>query len=131
MKILPSLDPEAIKPVVVVDQEGNIINQVKTDYFYFEDSSFVTGETGREHDFSLDSPVRLYVDNFQFINDGDGDIKIEIYDSADSAYGSQITIKGKTNSATGVGEIFETINLRIKKIRVTWVADSAYRVIAH
>lgn len=82
----------------------------------YEDTSFVTG----------DSPIVLAVNTDlgrnghegYFTNDGPGDIKVEI--SADgTTYGGQHTLRG--------GEILDLDNLKINKIRVTWVQNSAYR----
>lgn len=54
-----------------------------------------------------------------FINDGDGDIKVEI--SLDGlVYGEQFT--------TFLGETIDLGGIGISKIRLTWVADSAYRI---
>lgn len=87
---------------------------------YFEDTNFVTG----------DSPITLDINtalgrnatNTQVINDGPGSFTIE--SSTDgAAFGDPITIK-----ASDPPFCYEDID--IDSIRITWVADSAYRVIA-
>ena len=86
---------------------------------YFEDTSFVTG----------DSPVTLDINaalgrnatTATVINDGAGDFTIALSTDGTS-FGNDITIKQRERW------IFDDID--IDSIRITWIADSAYRVIA-
>jgi len=84
----------------------------------FEDTSFVVG----------DSPVTLDVNadlgnngkDGYIINDGAGDFTVAISDDGTN-FGDEATMKA--------GEIMSLIHLDIDKIRITRVADSAYRVL--
>ena len=84
----------------------------------YEDTSFVTGESPRVLDVLTDLGRNGH-DGYM-VNDGNGDIKVEISDDG-TTYGGQHTIKKD--------EIFDFYMLDIAKIRLTWVADSAYRML--
>jgi hypothetical protein len=84
----------------------------------YEDTSFVTGESPRVLDVLTDLGRNGH-DGY-IVNDGDGDIKLEISDDGTS-YGGQHTIEKD--------EVFDLYMLDIAKIRLTWVADSSYRVL--
>jgi len=83
----------------------------------FEDTDFVSG----------DSPVTLDVNaalgrnatDFEIINDGPGDFTVSLSNDG-AAFGDEITVKS--------GELFGMTSISIDKIRITHVADSAYRV---
>ncbi len=83
----------------------------------YEDTSFVTGESPIVLDFNADAG-RNARDGY-VANDGTGDIKVEISDISANTYGGSHTIKS--------GEILELKGVDIDKIRLTWIADSAYR----
>lgn len=104
------------KRVVLVRPSGNLINSGRT--FKYEDTSFVTGESPRTLDVNTDLG-RNAVDGY-FINDGDGNLLIEFSDDGTS-YGEQHTIKK--------GEVVDLENLDIDSIRLTWVSNSAYRIL--
>ena len=85
---------------------------------FYEDTSFATG----------DSPLVIEVrDDLSnkpgqagwFINDGAGDIQIAMQNNEQSGYGDNITTKS--------GEMYQLNGLNIRRFRITWVADSAYR----
>lgn len=84
----------------------------------YEDTSFVTG----------DSPVVLDVNtdlgrsgrDGYIANDGAGNFTVEISDVAAGTYGGSHTVKA--------GEILELSGVDIDKIRITWIANSSYRV---
>lgn len=84
---------------------------------YFEDTSFVTG----------DSPVTLDINTalgrnattLLIINDGPGNFTYQLSTDG-SAFGDAITMKS--------GEFKEYEGVSIDSIRITWVSDSAYRV---
>jgi len=83
----------------------------------YEDLNFVTGNSP--------AVLNIFVDLGRFghegylINDGPGDIKLEISTDG-TTYGGQHTIKQ--------GEQLVLDNLKISKIRLTWITDTAYRV---
>jgi len=83
----------------------------------YEDASFVTGESPRELDVLTDLGREGH-DGY-IVNDGDGDIKVEFSDDG-TAWGDQHTLKKD--------EWLPLFMLEIAKIRLTWVADSAYRI---
>jgi len=86
---------------------------------FFEDTSFVTG----------DSPVSLDINTALgrnaktgwVKNDGNGNFTISLSINGTN-FGDEITMK--------TGEVFSFENLSVDTIRITWVADSAYRVSA-
>lgn len=82
----------------------------------YEDTAFVTAETGRVLDVNADLGRNAH-DGY-FINDGPGNILLEISDDG-LIYGALHTIKGD--------EIISLSKLDIDSIRLTWVSDSAYR----
>ena len=83
-----------------------------------EDTSFVQG----------DSPVTINVhgtlnangNQGYIINDGPGDISIEIATSGVAVYGSAFTLKA--------GEGLDLAGRNVFRIRLTWVSNTAYRV---
>ncbi len=86
---------------------------------FFEDTSFV----------AIDSPVTLDINTAlgrnatkgSIINDGDGNFTVAF--STDGAiFGDDITLKRN--------EILEFSQISVDSLKITWVADSAYRVIA-
>ncbi len=87
-------------------------------YKTYEDITFVTG----------DSPVTVDVNtdlgrdgrSMLFTNDGPGNISVEV--SNDGVTYSDVR-------TTQAGEEFSLGDLRIDSIRITWVADSAYRLL--
>jgi uncharacterized protein YdeI (BOF family) len=105
-------DPFKRDPNVVPDVDTTRGRSVS-----YEDTSFVTG----------DSPVVLDVNtdlsrngrDGYVANDGSGNFTVEISDDG-SSYGGVHTIKE--------GEVLRIKGMDIDKIRISWVADSAYRV---
>ena len=105
----------------LVNSDGHLITapgQVQGRTVAYEDTSFVTGDSPVVHDVNTDLS-RNGVDG-SVVNDGDGDIKVEISDNGTN-YGGQHTLKK--------GDEFDMRNLDIDSIRITWVSDSAYRVL--
>ena len=104
-----------------VDKNGNL--RVREGHFNFdnksyEDTAFITGSSPQVHDFYGDTG-RDSVDGY-IICDGDGDIQVDI--SRDGiSYGDKFTMKK--------GEVVDLLHWRVNKLRVTWVGDSAYRVV--
>lgn len=83
----------------------------------YEDTSFVTGESPRVLDVLTDLGRNAH-DGY-IVNDGDGDVKVEISDDGTS-WGGQHTLKKD--------EWLPLFMLDIAKIRLTWVADCGYRI---
>ena len=104
-----------------VDKLGNL--RVREGHYDFdnksyEDTSFVSGDSPKVHDFYGDTS-RDSVDGY-IICDGTGNIQVDI--SRDGiSYGDKFTMKS--------GEVVDLLRWRVNKLRVTWVADSAYRVV--
>lgn len=84
----------------------------------FEDTAFVTGSSPATHDVNA-VLGRNGVDGY-IINDGDGNIKVE-FSSDGTSYGSKATIKKNEKL------VFDGWD--IDCIKITWVADSAYRIL--
>ena len=84
---------------------------------FFEDTSFVTGDSPATLD--INAALGRNAREGYIINDGVGDFTVSF--SADgSTFGDAITMKAT-----------ETINfghMDVDSIKITWVADSAYRV---
>ena len=98
----------------------------RSSYDYSEDTSFVSGEDATVIDVYAALSNRLATQGW-FTVDGTGDIQIEI-SSDGTTYGDAITLKGKLNSATGIGETLPLNGLAVAKLRVQHTGtDSAYR----
>jgi len=87
---------------------------------FFEDTNFVTGDSPVTVD--INTALGRNAEYVQVINDGPGSFTIAASNDG-AAFGDEITIK-----ATDPAFVFE--DLSINSVRITWVADSAYRVIA-
>tara|TARA_Y100000310_G_C20350556_1_gene654138 strand:- start:48 stop:425 length:378 start_codon:yes stop_codon:yes gene_type:complete len=102
------------------DANGNLLvreGQYDFDNKVYEDTSFVVGESPVTHDFESDTG-RTAIDGY-IICDGPGNIQVDI--SRDGiAYGDKWVMKK--------GERVNLAHFKIDKIRVTHVADSAYRI---
>ena len=83
----------------------------------YEDTSFAVGDSPATHDFYGDTG-RFACDGY-IICDGSGNIQVD-YTRDGITYGDKWTMK--------TGERVVLLRLDIKKIRVTWVSDSAYRI---
>ena len=88
-------------------------------YKKYEDTSFVTGDSPATLDFNAD--LGKNGNNGYIINDGAGDFTIAMSPDGTN-FGEEITIVS--------GEIFDLQGRNINKLRVTWIADTAYRVFA-
>jgi hypothetical protein len=87
-------------------------------YHYEEDTSFVTGESPYAIDF--DSEIGKPASNGYVINDGAGNFTIAFKKKNGGDYGDEITMKS--------GEIFDLKGKDVAQLRITWVADSSFRV---
>ncbi len=83
----------------------------------YSDTNFVVGDSPITLDVNTDLG-RNAIDGF-VINDGDGNFTVAISDDG-ITYGDALTMEN--------GEIFSLTNLNIDSIKITWVANSAYRV---
>jgi len=92
------------------------VGDEKRNYVY-EDNSFVTGDSPVVHDVETDLG-RTGIDGY-IVNDGGGDMQVEISNNG-TDYGSAATIKDC--------EVYDLQGLTISKIRITWIADTSYRV---
>lgn len=87
---------------------------------FFEDTSFVTGDSPATVD--INTALGRNAEYVQVINDGPGAFTIAASNDG-AVFGDAITVK-----ASDPPFVFE--GLSIDSVRITWVADSAYRVIA-
>ena len=83
---------------------------------YFEDTNFVTGDSPATLDFN--SALGRNSTNGYIINDGAGNFTVS-FSTDGVGFGDDITVKKN--------EILKWENLSVDSLRVTWVADSAYR----
>lgn len=84
----------------------------------YEDTSFVTGDSPAVLDVNTD--LGRDGREAQVTNDGPGNITVEISNDG-ASFSPALTLKS--------GERLAVDNLRIDTIRLTWVTDSAYRVV--
>ncbi len=102
-----------------VDQFGNL--QVREGSYQglnksYEDTAFVTGDSPAVHNFYGD--MGRYVQDGYMIVDS-GEVQVDVTRDGIN-YGSKWTMKA--------GEKVSFLRMDIKKVRVTWVSDSAYRI---
>ena len=84
----------------------------------YEDASFVTGDSPRTLDVNTDLG-RNSKDGY-IICDGEGDFTVEISNNG-TDFGGIHTMKK--------GDVLDLEGVDVDKIRVTWIADSAYRIL--
>lgn len=102
------------------DANGNLLTREGSYNFdnkTYEDTSFVVGDSPAVHDFNTDAG-RNAIDGY-IICDGAGDIQVDISRNG-LTYGDKFTVKS--------GERVNLLHFNIDSIRVTHVADSAYRI---
>ena len=85
---------------------------------FYEDTSFVTGDSPLVIEVRDDLSNKVGQAGW-FINDGPGDIQVAIQNNEQSSYSDAFTTKS--------GEMYQLNGLNIRRVRLTWVADSAYR----
>ena len=105
------------KRVILVDINGVPINSPGRN-FYYEDTSFETGDSPVVLDVNTDLGRNATDGNI--INDGPGDILVEVSNDGTN-YGTQITL-------TDCDQL-ELKNMNVDSIRLTWQSDSAYRIL--
>jgi hypothetical protein len=101
-------DHDLYRKRVTIAADGNTVS--------YEDSKFITAESGAILNVFAD--LGRFPTQGKFINDGPGKIKIELsFDGI--TYGGLHTVKR--------GEGFDLTPYKFKKIRLTWVTNTAYR----
>ncbi len=95
----------------------NIIEVADTPEF-FEDTSFVTGDSPTDLDFN-DQLGRNATEGY-IANDGAGNFTVAFRTGDSGGFGVAITMKKN--------EIINFSNISVDTIRITWVSDSSYRV---
>lgn len=112
VEIAPLTDTE-LRATPVIISEASVSDTPET----FEDTSFVTGDSP----VVLDCNTALGRNGTQgyIINDGAGDFTVS-FSTNGSTFGDESTLKEN--------EILNFKNISVDSIRITWVADSAYRV---
>ena len=85
--------------------------------FVSEDTSFVVGDSPATLD--LNAALARNANQGFIVNDGAGDFTVRI--STDGTnFGTAFTLKA--------GEAFDLIGKNVDSVRITWVANSSYRV---
>ena len=85
---------------------------------FFEDTSFVTGDSPVTLD--LNTALGRNATEGTIINDGDGNFTVA-FSTNGTDFGDEITLKKD--------DILNFKDISVDSLRITWVADSAYRVI--
>ena len=99
----------------LIVQQNAVIDTPKI----FEDTSFVLGDSPATLD--VNAALGRNATEFTVINDGAGDFTVSISNDG-VAFGDEHTMKN--------GETYSIENISVDSIRITHVADSAYRVVA-
>lgn len=98
---------------------GNPLYPGRHETFVQEDAAFVVGDSPATLD--VNATLRRNANQGHVINDGPGNFTVAI--STDGAnFGTAFTMQA--------GETFNLIGENVDSIRITWVANSAYRVMA-
>lgn len=127
-ELVGNVHVQRVKVQVGVDGAASDVNaanpmpsqEISRDVRYrtYEDTSFVVGDSPITLNFFSDEG-RLGTE-FNIVCDGAGSILVEVsYDGA--AYSTQRTVKA--------GESFGLDNITVHSVRITYVADSAYRLV--
>ena len=97
----------------------NQYDQPKLLYYSVSDTSFVTGDSPVTLDVNA-TLLRNSIDGY-IMNDGAGSFTVNLSQDG-STFGNDILINN--------GESFSLKTISIDKIKITWIADSSYRVFA-
>lgn len=98
---------------------GHPLYPARHETFVSEDTSFVVGDSPATLD--VNTTLRRNANQGHVINDGAGSFTVAI--STDGTnYGTAFTMQA--------GENFNLAGENVDSIRITWVADSSYRVMA-
>ncbi len=103
----------ALDVAVITTGSGEAIEDIEI----FEDTSFVTGDSPVSLDFNTVLSKNATV--FEVINDGAGDFTFAVSEDG-AAFGGEATLKK--------GEGFTDAATNVDTLRLTWIANSAYRV---
>lgn len=117
---LKNTDGAAISPATE-DKQDDIITKlsaISDNPEFFEDTSFVTGDSPVTLD--LNAALGRNATEGTIINDGDGNFTVA-FSTNGTDFGDEITLKKD--------DIFNFKDISVDSLRITWVADSAYRVI--
>ena len=88
-------------------------------YFFFEDTSFVTGDSPATHD--INDALGRNAESGYIINTGSGAMTFAISEDG-TAFGDEISL--------AIGEGHDIENDNVDKIRTTWVANTSYKIYA-
>ncbi len=86
----------------------------------FEDTSFVSGDSPATHD--VNAALGRNGRHGYIVNDGPGDITVNISEDNGGSWSSNITIKS--------GDVLSLDGMNVDQIKMTWVSNSAYRIAA-
>ena len=101
-----------------VEYRKRVATHIDGNTVSYEDTNFTSAESPAVLDVFTD--IGRFGHQGQIINDGPGDIQVEIsYDG--TTYGGLHNLRG--------GEVFELSNLKINKIRLTYVDQTEYRAV--
>jgi hypothetical protein len=113
------LPDNQIAPVrVILDQAGNVIGSVADNPEYFEDTNFVVGDSPKTLD--LNSALSRNATQGTIINDGPGNFTVA-FSTDGTTFGDAITVETQ--------EQVDFSGMSVDSLRLTWVANSAYRVV--
>lgn len=121
--VIIAKDSSKIPRFLKVDSDGELQVDVLTSSSIsgrpnsYKDTNFVVGDSPATLDVNANLG-RNGKDGF-IVNDGAGDIDVEISNNGTN-WSNKFTLKS--------GEVMSLTSLDIDSIRLTWVADSAYRV---
>lgn len=100
--------------------EGEVtISAARTTPLFFEDTNFQIGDTGVLLD--INAVFGRNATSVTVICDGPGNITAA-FSSNGTSFGYEVTLKND--------ESLSFSNMSVDTVRITWVSDSAYRVIA-
>ncbi|MHA2265636.1 MAG: hypothetical protein ACXAEN_24860 [Candidatus Thorarchaeota archaeon] len=102
----------------LVDSEGLEISRIPDNPEFFEDTSFVTGDSPVTLD--LNTALGRNAIHGTIRNDGPGNFTVA-FSTNGSDFGDAITMKR--------GERLPFSGLSVDSLKITWSADSAYRVV--
>ena len=108
--------------VLIIDVNGSlqvVQNAVDDTPVTAEDILFVTGDS--PFTFDINTSLGRNATQFSVINDGPGNFTVSISNDG-SVFGAEHTMKNE--------EVYAIQNINVDSIRLTWVANSAYRIVA-
>lgn len=103
--------------LTAIEADTSVLSTVVDTPEYFEDTSFVTGDSPVTLD--LNTALGRNATALLIINDGAGNFTYQLSTDG-SVFGDAITMKS--------GEFKQYEGISIDSVRITWVSNSAYRV---